>query len=261
MAGVVNQSITRVGRVEPFDLQIARGQITGHTPVNIFGYGTTPATANLFRAVWENMSTVDYVFPSSALTMQLVSNNAADTATILISGLDANYNMISELLVLNGTTNVPTVNKYFRVNNMSVSVGSATNPAGVITLSNGGVVYAQINTAPIGAGTGSTGMSQMSVYTVPNGYTLYLSRFNAYSSFNGNNINYTTYRALTNSPAGVQRIVLQSPFNTFYEVRRISPFGYVQGTDVRWQIASSVATAATVGINIEGVLIANDGTL
>jgi len=64
-------SITQSGLYEPFDLQVARGQVLGHTTANVFGYGTTPATAGLFRTVWEGMSTTDYSFPGSALTMQL----------------------------------------------------------------------------------------------------------------------------------------------------------------------------------------------
>ena len=261
MVGVVNQSITRAGRFEPFELQIARNQISLHNQVSIFGYGTTPATAGLFRTIWENMATTDYVFPSSALTMQLVSTVGTDTATITIVGTDANYNLITENLVLNGTTNVPTVNQYFRINGISVSVGSATNPSGVITLSNGGVVYAQINTATLGGSTTSIGTSQMGVYTVPAGNTLYLYRYGAYSSFNGNSANYTTYRAITNSSSGVQRIIVQTPFNTNYEIRRAFPFAYAAGTDLRWQIASSAAVAAVVSLNVGGVLVANDGTL
>jgi hypothetical protein len=259
--GVVNQSITRTGRYEPFELQVSRGQISLHSPANIFGYGTTPATAGLFRTVWENMSTTDYVFPGSALTMQLVSTVNTDTASILIAGLDANYNVLTETLVLNGTTNVPTVNQYFRVNNISVSVGSATNPTGVVTLSNGGVIYAQINTATVNGVTESIGTSQMGVYTVPAGNTFYGYRYGAYSSFNGNSANYTTYRAITNASSGVQKIIVQTPFNTNYEIQRHFPFPYAAGTDLRFQIASSAATAAVVSINIGGVLIANDGAL
>jgi hypothetical protein len=251
-------SITQSGLYEPFDLQVARGQILGHTASNVFGYGTTPATAGLFRTVWEGMSTTDYAFPGSALTMQLVSTVAGDTASITITGLDANYLIISETLVLNGTTNVPTTKQYFRINNISVSAGSASNPSGVITLTNGGITYAQINTITVNGTLGSIGTSQMAVYTVPAGYTLYMSRFTAYSSFNGNTANYTTYRAVTNTSAGVQRCVLQSPFNTNYEIQRIYPFPYAEKTDIRWQIASSAATAAVVNVNIGGVLISND---
>ena len=251
-------SITQSGLYEPFELQVARGQILGHTASNVFGYGTTPATAGLFRTVWEGMSTTDYAFPGSALTMQLVSTVAGDTASITITGLDANYLIISETLVLNGTTNVPTTKQYFRINNISVSAGSASNPSGVITLTNGGITYAQINTITVNGTLGSIGTSQMAIYTVPAGYTLYMSRFTAYSSFNGNTANYTTYRAVTNTSAGVQRCVLQSPFNTNYEINRIYPFPYAEKTDIRWQIASSAATAAVVNVNIGGVLISND---
>jgi hypothetical protein len=263
MAAVVNQSITRIGRYEPFELQVSRGQISFHSPANIFGYGTTPATANLFRTVWENMATTDYVFPGSAITMYLVSTVGTDTASIVISGLDANDNLLSETLVLNGTTAVPTVNKYFRVNNISVSVGSATNPSGVVSLANSGatVTYAQINTVTVNGVTSSIGTSQMGVYTVPAGYTFYGYRFGAYSSFNGNSANYTTYRAISNSSSGVQKIIVQTPFNTNYEIQRHFPFPYPAGTDLRFQIASSAASAAVVSINIGGVLIADDGAL
>jgi hypothetical protein len=258
---VTAYSITQSGRYEPFELQVARGQITNHAEQNVFAYGTTPATAGTFRTVWENMATTEYVFPSSALTMQLVSTAAGDTASITITGLDANYLLISETLVLNGTTNVPTTKQFFRVNNMVVSAGSATNPTGVVSLSNGGTIYAQINTAVFNGTTSSIGQTQMSVFTVPAGYTFYGYRYGAYSSFNGNTANYTTYRALTNSSAGVQKIIVQTPFNTTYEVQRHFPLPYAEKTDLRWQIAPSATTAAVVSINIGGVLIKNDASL
>jgi len=100
----------------------------------------------------------------------------------------------------------------------------------------------------------------MAVFTVPTGYTFYGWRYGAYSSFNGNTANYTTYRALTNLSSGVQRVIVQTPFNTTYEVQRHYPFPYVAGTDLRFQVASSVATAAVVSVNIGGVLILNETT-
>ena len=259
--GAVSQSITRIGRNEPFELQVARGQITFHNEQNVFAYGTTSATAGTFRTVWENMATTEYVFPVSALTMQLASDNAGDNATITIVGLDTNYAAISETLTLNGTTNVPTVNQYLRINSMFVATGSATNPAGVITLKNSTVTYAQINTAVFNGVTSSIGQTQMAVYTVPAGYTFYGYRYGAYSSFNGNSANYTTFRAVTNSSAGVQKIIVQTPFNTAYEVQRNFPLPYAEKTDLRWQIAPSAAVAAVVSINIGGILIKNDGSL
>ena len=256
--GSVAYSITQSGLFEPFELQVARSQISWHSEQNVFAYGTTSATAGVFRTVWENMATTEYAFPGSTVTMQLVSTGVSDTASITINGLDANYAIISETLVLNGTTNVPTTKQYLRINSMAVSSGSATNPSGVVTLSNGGTVYAQINTAVYNGVTSSIGQTQMAVFTVPAGYTFYGYRYGAYSSFNGNTANYTTYRAVTNSSAGVQKIIVQTPFNTNYEVQRHFPLPYAEKTDLRWQIASSVATAAIVSVNIGGVLIAND---
>jgi hypothetical protein len=261
MSNGIVASVTRAGAYEPFELQVSRSQILGHSPANIFAYGTTPATANLFRTVWENMATTDYVFPSSATTMTLVSTVNTDTATIIITGTDASYNLLTENVVLNGTTGVTTVNSYYRINNISVSVGSSTNPSGVITLANGGVTYAQINTTTVGGSTVSIGTSQMAIYTVPNGYTFFGYRYGAYSSFNGNSANYTIYRALSNSSAGVQRVIVQTPYNTTYEVQRHFPFGYVGGTDLRFQIASSAATAAVVSVNIGGILVQNNNNV
>lgn len=255
MSNGIVSSITRAGAYEPFELQVSRGQVFGHSPANIFAYGTTPATAGVFRTVWENMSTTDYVFPSVATTMTLVSTVNTDTATITITGLDANYNLLTENLALNGTTGVTTANSYFRINNISVSVGSATNPTGVVTLANGGVTYAQINTTTVSGSTSSIGTSQMAVFTVPKGFTFYGHRYGAYSSFNGNSANYTTYRAITNASSGVEKVIVQTPFNTNYEIQRHFPFPYPAGTDLRFQIASSAATAAVVSINIGGVLV------
>ena len=40
MTGSVVSSITRFGTYEPFELQVARGQITMHESISVFGYST-----------------------------------------------------------------------------------------------------------------------------------------------------------------------------------------------------------------------------
>jgi hypothetical protein len=242
-------SITEHGRSEPFDLEVARGLIKYHSQVNIFGYQTAVGTSQY--AVWENVA--DYVFPTSAQTMNLVSSNNADTATILISGLDSGYNIISETLVLTGTTVAPTVNSYLRILNMSVSVGSATNPAGTVTLKNTAgtpntITYAQINTG--------VGATQMSVYTVPAGYTFYLSRIDASTSLNGNNAAYVNYRNKNVSSAGVVTYRAQAAFTQNYRIQRVMALPFPEKTDIQFQCSTSTSTAV-VGIFAEGYLIAN----
>lgn len=238
-------SITRKGQTEPFDLQIARGQIFGHSTVNIYGYN--PSVTTSFIPLWENATA--YTYPVSATKMHL-SGSAGDTAVINIVGLDANYNSISELLTLNGTTAVTTAKTYFRINNMLVASGSSTNPSGVVTLKDltDTTIYAQIN-----AGIGRT---QSGIYTVPAGSTFYLSRIDGYTSFNGNTINYTNYRNYSVSSAGVVSVTQQSPFTQFYHAQRIMPRPFAEKTDIQIQ-ASTSASTAVVSISFEGYLISN----
>jgi len=266
-------SISRQAKYEPFDLQVARGQISGHTPLSIFGYGTTGTTAGLFVTMWENSPSTNYVFPATAQQMYVASTVGAGDAGALIqvTGLDANYNPISEIVALGGTagTGVITAKTYWRINNISVALSSTVNPTGQITIQNqaatsGSVEYAQINTATYNGNTISVGTSQMSVYTVPANNTLQLTRFTANSSFTGNTANYCTYRVVAQYPSVlnssailVRRIILNSPFVQQFNIQRTFPFAYPAGTDVQWQIAPSATTACTVGINIGGVLIAD----
>ncbi len=235
-------SITRFGLYEPFDLQVARGQITGHSTVNIYGY--QPAVGTTFIPIWENAT--DYVFPTVASVMN-VTGTDADTAKVLVSGLDANYLPISETVTLNGTTPVPTTKSYFRINSMVVTSG---NPAATVTLTNGsGTVYSKIN-----AGVGRT---QAAIYTVPAGYTFYLQRVNIYTSLNGND--YCTYRNKTVSPTGVVQLTQQAPFAISYEAQRFMPRPFSEKTDITLQAKIQTGTGS-VAISQEGYLIQNSGT-
>jgi hypothetical protein len=241
--GVI-RSITQVGKYEPFDLQVARGQITGHEVLNVFGYSTaTPSSG--FIAAWENNTA--YVFPTVASTMVVSSSSASDTAvTILIDGLDADYNRISESVALNGTSNVTTTNVFFRINSVITTAGNAV---GTIYVKNaGGTTYAQI---AIGSG-----KTNMSIYTVPAGYTAYLTQFDAFSSTSVTSGVYATFRALRTSSTGVNNIVLQVPFLNDYTITRPYPLPLPEKTDSQWQCKSSGAGLG-IGIVVIGVLIKN----
>ena len=241
----IYSSVSRQGAFEPFDVQVARGQIDGHSTLNIYGYQTAVTTT--FIPVWENATA--YTYPVAAMTMYL-AGTAGDTASILISGLDASYNQISETLVLNGATQVATTKQYFRINGMQVTAGSSTNPAGAVVLTDSGAttVYAKMNSG--------IGKTQASIYTVPAGYTFFLSRADANTSFNGNNANYVTYRNYTVSSTGVVNVVQQAPFSGNYHTQRVMPRPFSEKTDIQIQCATSTGTAA-VNVAIEGWLIKN----
>lgn len=239
-------SQTQFGKYEDFDLQVARGQIQGHSTVNIYGY--QPSVATAFIPVWENAT--DYVYPVAATKMNL-AGSVGDTATITINGLDANYVAISENLALNGATPVTTAKSYLRINSMNVAIGSATNPSGAVTLKNltNTTIYAQIN-----AGVGRT---QAAIYTVPAGYTFYLSRIDVNTSLNGNN--FATYQNKTISPAGVVTLTQQAPFAINYHTQRVMPRPFVEKTDIQLQCKVNSTTGA-ISISQEGYLIKNEVT-
>ena len=238
-------SVTIQGAFEPFDLQVARGQIMGHSTANIYGYQPSVGTTSI--PIWENATA--YTYPVAATHMNL-AGSAGDTASILIIGLDANYVQISETLALNGATPVTTVNSYFRINSMQVTVGSATNPSGAVTLKDltNTITYAKIN-----AGVGRT---QAAIYTVPAGYTYYLQRVNIYTSLNGND--FVTYQNKTISPTGVVQLTQQAPFAISYEARRVMARPFAEKTDIQLMCKVQSGTGA-VAVAQEGYLIKNDG--
>jgi hypothetical protein len=186
--------------------------------------------------------------------MTLVSTSASDDtrATILINGLNSNWDQISETIALNGTSNVTTVNSYLRINNMimtSTGTGQTTN-VGTITAKNGGITYSVIS---IGVG-----RSQAAVYTVPNGYTMYLISINAFNgdAAAGNAINYqvkSTNNAQTNP---VTLTVLQTAWDQRYQVIRENVFPYTQKTDLRWQFSTASGTHS-VGLILQGIQVKN----
>lgn len=236
-------SMTENGKVESWALNLARGLVKNHTSLNIAGYQS--AVGSTFIPIWENNTA--YVYPSNG-TMLLWSSSASDTNVLIqINGLDADYNMLSEdLLLTNGTTGVTTVNEYKRINGITVIDG--VNPVGAISLGNSGKteVYAKI---AAGAGT-----SAMTIYTVPAGHTFYLAKVNAYTSQGNNQI--TNYRSYTINASGIIRAVLQVPFTGSYISDKTVQRGYGEKTDCQWQCSSSATSQ--VGIQIEGILIKND---
>jgi len=256
MVNVVNtnnsvNSITRQARNEPFDLQVSRGQITGHQTLSLFGY--QPAVGNTKIPVWENATAYTYI--TSASTLTLVSSSASDDtlASVLINGLDSNFKPISEILSLNGVTGVTTVNSYFRVNSMfmlSAGTGQTTN-VGTITLKQSSNIVSQIN-----AGIGKT---QSTIYTVPAGFSFYLdfAEVNTSNSYTSANIVTYSVQAI-NNVTGVKLNVLQQPFVSIYTANRSSdPFLYAEKTDVQWQLVTSTATTIAAGVIIAGKLISN----
>jgi hypothetical protein len=135
-------SITRQGTFEPFGLQVARNQIQGHADVIVFGYNPDLDTTE--ESVWPNGGVVPH--PAAASVLKISSTSTDDAAagtgaqTVFIEGLDGNYNVVSETVILNGQTAVNTTNLYLYVNQFYVTrVGAGEANAGAINAGTGTV--------------------------------------------------------------------------------------------------------------------------
>ena len=219
-------------------LAIAKGEVNGYSVRNIFGYNSSVGTT--FVPLWENATV--YTYPTSALTMTVTSNVADNGVVILIAGLDANYNQISETVTLAGT--VTTVNQYFRINDVVTVSGNALN---LITISNGGTTYANVR--------GGDGKNQASIYTVPAGYSFYLFRIDAFSATATGSSKYNVFRNLT-IRNGVSLRVAETTFLDAMKIVRIAPFKYEEKSDLQFQARAS-SQSNEIGIFAEGILIKN----
>jgi hypothetical protein len=157
------------GAETPFDLQVCRGRVKGWSTVISFGKNSDLSIVD--EDLWELGGTL--VAPTVAGTISTVSSSANDTAagtgaqTMLIEGLDANYDKISETITLNGLTPVISTLEYLRVNNMLVlTAGSSMYNEGNITSSIGG--------NPQGYMVAQDAISLQTHYTVPAGHKAYI---------------------------------------------------------------------------------------
>jgi hypothetical protein len=243
-------SATRQGAYEPFDLQVARGQVDGHTSINIFGFSTTVGSTAL-GPLWEGLTLSGgaYAYPGSAAPLVLVSDSASDTSalSIQIQGLDANYAPLTETIAMNGTTNVTTTNSFLRINLMTTTNGLNV---GNITAKISTTTYAKIN-----AGIGQT---QMSIYTVPKGYTFYLSYVQADASIGFTSSNYMKYAEYNkDNVTGEINVLNQTTFVQSLNIPYTCPIPHTEKTDIQFQIIANTGSPFLANIYAGGILIKN----
>ena len=220
---------------------IAQGKMYDSEAVNIFGFNRVVGTS--FETLWNDGG--DYVFPTSAVTMDLVSTSTSDTMDILVKGLDANYNEISETVTLTGTVAVTTSASFLRINSAIILSGSNV---GDVTISNGGTIYGFIEA--------ELGTTQSCIYTVPADRSLYLFRID----FNSATVNPNKYLVVRNklrSDAGRILHVAEATFATSQvSYDRQVPFKIAEKTDFQFQAKSSSGTNE-VAVFVEAVQVKN----
>jgi hypothetical protein len=132
-------------------------------------YGTNVAVGLGYQDVWNVGGDLSYL--SSAETLNIDSSSASDAAagigarTVFISGLDDDYNEISETITMNGVANVVTTHSYLRVLDLYIdTVGSSEVNVGNITATSSGSATIQARILA------SVGQASMAFATIPKGY-------------------------------------------------------------------------------------------
>ena len=252
-------SATRQGAYEPFELQVARGQVDGHK--TLFKFGINGDVGTSVETVWAQGGT--YVYPASATVMKISSSSADDAAagtgarTISIAGLDANYNEISETVILDGQTAVNTVNSYLRISRMFVvTAGSGATAAGTIYAGTG-TVTSGVPATVYGMIALNANQTQMAFWTVPAGYTLYLTGL-FYTSGNTNANAWTNFQLIQRPLGGVFRQQSSSrvPGNGDFVVDLHTPIAFTEKTDIEVRAVASTSPS-NVSAEFEGIYIKN----
>ena len=145
---------------DPF-FDVARGLRPDCETVHLFGINNAVGTS--FETIFDDGGV--YPFPDTAQTLSVVSDDVGDTMSVLITGLDGDYNKITETVTLTGQTEVSTSQAFLRVNDARITGGEN---AGDITISSGSDVVAIIKAGD--------GVHQAIVYSVPAGHSFFIKK-------------------------------------------------------------------------------------
>ncbi len=143
--------------------------------INTFGFNTTLNNIT-FEDIWTPGGNFDFL--DSAELMDIVSTDAGDTLlgigarTLEIFGLDGNYDLIGEVIELNGLTPVSTILSYLRVTRMIIkAIGVSDSNLGTITATAAvaATVQSQVDI--------DLGQSSACILSVPRGSFAYVTQF------------------------------------------------------------------------------------
>ena len=209
-------------------LLLARGQIRGATVRNIFGYQTAVTTS--FIPAWEVAAA--YTYPTgSGLAMTVESTSTSDNGkTVLIQGLDSDYNDKTQTVTLNSAS-APVTELFFRINDVILTSG--TTNIGTITLKNAGTTYGGIRIGD--------GRSQASIYTVPANREFYLYRIDAFSN-DSTAPKPGIFKNFSQNSNGQQYNVARTTFYNQMNIQRRIPFKYSEKTDIQFQLQTASGT-------------------
>ena len=247
-----------------FYRSVSSGLITGFSVVGVFGSNPDVDTGTVPESIWAAGGV--YIWQTAAQPLNIVSSSANDDGaptsntgaqTLLVTGLNSNFDQISEVVTLNGTTSVATIAAFVRVFEAYVDSSGTydgTNLGSITATfsSSGNPAF----TIPVGAGRSTLGF-----YTVPRGYGALLYSYTVTSDKNAT-IDLQLRRRdgaddTTQPYSGAWRNVLTLSGVDQLDRAFTLPIFFEELTDVEWRVTASSANNTSVSINFNLMLVQN----
>jgi hypothetical protein len=152
----------------------ARGAYGDRYTVHQFGYNSN-VNNSTFETIWQAGGL--YPFATSGSTLDVVSTEAIDSASgagarsVVINGLDNNFDRYSETIELSGTTVSQTSGVFTRIYSAFVSAVGTWD-----VTNSGNISFSQTSGDALGLAqiTAGIGQTELALYTIPRGHTGYL---------------------------------------------------------------------------------------
>lgn len=229
---------------------IATGNIPGFNHIHKFW--ENPDVWTSWETIWDQGGLYNYI--SAATILSVSSTSANDTAagtgarTVRLTGLDGDYNEITEDIPLNWLTGVNTTKEFLRIYRLEVlTAGSGTTAAGDI------YVWTWTITSWIPAVINATikiwnNQTLMGVYTTPAGYTWFI-RLGKTSAPEGKSANVKFFSRPLGSVFRVQHVV--NLYQNNYDYPFLIPLPIPEKTDLEVRALSSAAgTPVTIAFDV-----------
>lgn len=244
------RSITQTGTSEPFELQVARGQIPGHYRVHKFGFNGDIDTSE--ETIWDRGGTYAYATSGENLLVSSTAGATDSGVEITLQGVDEDYNQIEEIITL-GSGTYTTTKSFFRTYRAFVS-GSQALSGTLTARGSGAVVRLQI--------LASDQQTMMCVWTVPAGYTAYLLKKNV-TVLTEQTSKFGTVRLIATRYGGVTRTADKHAIeNGQLSIEYGIPLEFPEKTDIEVRAKGSSGTPnLNVSASLDIVYIKNDSRL
>ena len=146
----------------PFGLAVQRGSVTNFSGIQKFG--RNPAVSTAEETIANQGGIYSYISTAGTATVTSSNTGSDNNGTVLIEGLDANYDIVSETATIGGSATTQTFQRINRATLITANTGT----------SNVGNISITVDSTTAGYIPANYGQTLQSVYTIPAKHRAYL---------------------------------------------------------------------------------------